>query len=183
MSNGNGPCLARGMAAGIAGGLVASLLMNLFIESVGPKLTNGLQTDAERARAEREAAEATEEPAARKEDATMKAAGALAKAFAGRELTYEQKQVGGPIVHYAFGAAMGGLYGALSEYSPIVTAGAGAAYGGVLFAGADMIAVPALNLSGSSGEATISSLATPFAAHLVYGAVTEMVRRLLRATI
>jgi len=47
--------------------------------------------------------------------------------------------------------------------------------------GADLVAVPALHLSGSSDDAPVSSLATPFAAHLVYGLTTEAVRRLVRA--
>jgi len=47
--------------------------------------------------------------------------------------------------------------------------------------GADLVAVPALHLSGSSDDAPVSSLATPFAAHLVYGVTTEAVRRLVRA--
>jgi hypothetical protein len=38
-----------------------------------------------------------------------------------------------------------------------------------------------LNLSQSPENEPASSLATPFAAHLVYGAATEAVRRLVRA--
>jgi len=50
----------------------------------------------------------------------------------------------------------------------------------VLFAGADLWAVPALKLSGSSDN-SVSALATPFSAHIVYGVTTEAVRRTVRA--
>ena len=36
MSEGNGTHLARGIVAGIAGGLVASWVMNEFMENLGP---------------------------------------------------------------------------------------------------------------------------------------------------
>jgi putative membrane protein len=82
---------------------------------------------------------------------------------------------GGPVVHYAFGALTGGVYGGLAEYSSKVTSGFGTSFGGVLFSTADLLAVPALNLAPPT-----SALATPFAAHIVYGATTEFVRRILR---
>jgi hypothetical protein len=79
----------------------------------------------------------------------------------------------GPIVPYAFGALTGGLYGGLAEYSPKVTSGFGTTFGGALFSNADLLAVPALDL--------VPAEATPFAAHIVYGATTELVRRVLRS--
>ena len=75
---------------------------------------------------------------------------------------------------------MGGLYGGLAEYSSLVRSGSGATFGAVLFGGADLAAVPALNLSGSTGDYPASSLLTPFAAHVVYGVTTELVRRTVR---
>lgn len=112
----------------------------------------------------------------------MKTADAVVSTVTGgRHLSREGKEKGGPIVHYTFGALMGGVYGAIAEELPLTTTGFGTAFGVALFTGADLIAVPALNLSGSSGEQPVSSLATPFAAHLVYGAATETVRRLMRA--
>jgi uncharacterized membrane protein YagU involved in acid resistance len=116
------------------------------------------------------------------EDATMKTADAIVSTVTGgRHLTFEQRQKGSPVVHYAFGAIMGGVYGALAEASPAATAGFGTAFAGALFAGADLVAVPALHLSASPAEVPASTLVTPFAAHLVYGVATEGVRRLVRA--
>jgi uncharacterized membrane protein YagU involved in acid resistance len=51
----------------------------------------------------------------------------------------------------------------------------------VLFTGADLLAVPAFNLAPPLTEQPASSLAKPFAAHIVYGATTELTRRIVRA--
>jgi hypothetical protein len=174
--NGKRKSLVSGIAAGVAGGLVASWVMNQFMEGAGPALQRAFQSEDEAQKAAQSA-----KNGAPKEDATMKTADAIASAVpGGRHLSWEEKQKGGPIVHYAFGALMGGLYGGLAEYSSKTRAGYGAAFAGVLFTGADLIAVPALNLSSSSGNATASSLVSPFAAHVIYGLTTEFVRRLVR---
>jgi len=184
MAEQNGTHPVRGIVAGIAGGLVASWVMNVFIEGAGPKIThavesmNGEKRDTARDSHHDQAAH-DQEP---KEDATMKTADAIvATVTGGQHLSFEERQKGGPVVHYAFGALMGGLYGAVAEYSSVARAGFGAGFGTILFGGADLVAVPALHLSGSSLDAPLSTLATPFAAHLVYGTITETVRRMVRA--
>src|SRR3954471_2666562 len=79
MAEQNGTHLVRGMAAGIAGGLVASWVMNIFIEGAGPKIThavesmNGEKRDQARDEQHDQAAH-DQDP---KEDATMKAADAI----------------------------------------------------------------------------------------------------------
>ena len=167
--------LARGIVAGIAGGLVASWVMNEFIAGPGAQLRHALQTDAEN---QAEAQSSGED----REDATMKTAEAIVHAATGgRHLSWEGEQRGGPMVHYAFGGLMGGIYGGLAEYSSAVTSGVGTSFGTVLFTGADLIAVPVFNLSALPTEQPASALATPLAAHLVYGVTTELVRRLVRA--
>lgn len=167
--------LASGIVAGIAGGLVASWLMNEFMENVGPSLQKAVQGGDAPSSQESDGGE-------KPDDATMKTADAVVSTVTGgRHLSHEGKEKGGPIVHYAFGAIMGATYGAIAEGLPASTFGFGTGFGAALFAGADLVAVPALNLSGSPSDAPVSSLATPFAAHLVYGATTELVRRLVRA--
>lgn len=179
MAEENGKHLVRGVLAGVAGGLVASWVMNVFMAKAGPKLievvesATGHESDGSQG-----GQEGDDGP---KEDATMKAADAVvATVTGGRHLSFEEKQKGGPIVHYAFGALMGGLYGALAEYAPATRAGFGTAFASALFTGADLVAVPALNLSGSAGDAPVSTLASPLAGHLVYGVATEGVRRIVR---
>jgi uncharacterized membrane protein YagU involved in acid resistance len=174
MSGRNGAHLASGIVAGIAGGLVASWIMNEFMENLGPPLQKAVQGE--------EASTQKPEQGEKPEDATMKTADAVFSAVTGgRHLSHEAKKKGGPVVHYAFGAIMGGVYGAVAEAIPETTFGFGTAFGAALFAGADLVAVPALNLSGSPADSPVLSLASPFAAHLVYGAAAETVRRLVRA--
>lgn len=182
----NNHSMVTGILAGVAGGLVASWVMNEFMEDVGPRVqkaiegekpSNGKLGNGKRGNVQRAAG--AEPP---REDATMKTADAIVSTLSGgRHLSYEGKKKGGPVVHYAFGAVMGGVYGALAERVPSTTAGFGTGFGSALFAGADLLAVPALHLSQSNGDEPVSSLATPFAAHLVYGLTTEAVRRLVRA--
>lgn len=176
MRNRNHAHIASGIVAGIAGGLVASWVMNVFMQNVGPQLQKAVQGDgAQKSQQQPKDGEQTD-------DATMKTADAVVSTLTGgRHLSHEGKEKGGPIVHYSFGAVMGGIYGAIAEGMPQTTAGLGTAFGAALFTGADVIAVPALHLSGSSEDAPVSSLAAPFAAHLVYGATTEAVRWLVRA--
>ena len=180
MSENNNKSLGPGLIAGAIGGLVASWVMNVFMENAGPKIQQTAQKFDSSAQRQQPSSQSQSdnEP---KEDATMKTADAVVSTVTGgRHLSMEAKQKSGPVVHYAFGALMGALYGAAAEYSPLSRAGFGTAFGSALFAGADLWAVPALHLS-SSSDTSVSSLATPFSAHLVYGATTEAVRRLVRA--
>ena len=164
--------IIRGVLAGVAGGLVASWVMNEFSSTVGQKLSNAVESPADQQELKQQSDG---------EDATMKAADRIVETVTGgRHLTHEQREKGGPIVHYGFGAVMGGLYGGLAEYADLAKAGFGTTFGGVLFATADLFGVPALNLGPWPGEYPVSSLANPLAGHLIYGATTELVRRLVR---
>ena len=164
--------LVRGILAGVAGGLVAAWMMNEFSGTVGKKLDDAIETPADK-----------QELEARSdgEDATMKAADKIVETVTGgRHLSHEQREIGGPIVHYSMGAITGGVYGALAEYSTAVRAGFGTTFGGVLFATADVFGVPAFHLGGWPDEYPVSSYASPLVAHLIYGATTELVRRVVR---
>ena len=162
----------RGVLAGVAGGLVASWVMNQWSAGPGAAISKQLETPEE----QKQLSQMSDG-----EDATMKTADKLATtAQGGQHLTHEQREQGGPIVHYSYGALVGGLYGGLAEYLPIVRSGFGTTYGSALFVGGDLIAVPALGLSKPLSAYPASSYAAPFTAHLVYGATTELVRRLVR---
>jgi putative membrane protein len=169
--------LFRGILAGVAGGLAASWVMNEFIAGPGKKLQHSLQTPAENWKEQREAESG-------QEDSTMKVADAIvATATGGQHLTYAEKEKAGPAVHYAFGAIMGGLYGGLAEYVPGVRSAFGTTFGTALFTGADAIAVPALKLGPPVTEESAGATANYYGAHLVYGATTELVRRIVRAVL
>lgn len=162
----------RGLLAGVAGGLVASWLMNVWSEGPGSVITKQLESAEE----QQQAASQSDG-----EDATMKTADALVAAtHHGQHLTHEERAKGGPAVHYAYGALMGGVYGALAEYLPVVRSGFGTTYATALFVGGDLVAVPALGLSKPLSAYPAGSYANPFTAHLVYGLTTELVRRTAR---
>ena len=81
--------------------------------------------------------------------------------------------------YYAFGAAMGGLYGAFYEISPATRQMGGAAFGAAVWATVDEI--PVLRLSGPTSERPPERDARALAAHMVFGVTTEIVRRGVRA--
>lgn len=162
----------RGVLAGMAGGLVAAWTMNVWSATLGATLNDQLETPEDKGQVA---------AGSDGEDATMKAADKLAAAVdGGQHLTHEQRSTGGPIVHYAFSAVMGGVYGGLAEYLPVIKTGFGTTYGTALFIGGDLLAVPALGLSKPLSEYPAASYANPFTSHLVYGATTELVRRIIR---
>ncbi len=115
------------------------------------------------------------------DDATMKAAEAISESVLARTLPRPERRTAGTVIHYAFGASMGALYGALAELSPSATAGAGLPFGAALWAGADEMAVPAFGFSKPPADYPASTHGAALAAHLVYGLTTEAVRRVIRA--
>ncbi len=162
----------RGILAGVAGGLVAGWVMNQWSAGLGARVTEQLETPEDKEQMKR---------SSDGEDATMKTAEKLSETFQSKQLSKEQKQQDGPLVHYTYAALVGGLYGGLAEYSSLVRSGFGTSYGSALFVGGDLVAVPALGLSKPLGDYPASSYAGPFTAHLVYGATTELVRRIVRS--
>jgi putative membrane protein len=115
--------------------------------------------------------------------ATVKAADALSEEVFGHELTKSEKEVAGPAMHYAFGAATGGVYGAMAELVPNVTVGAGMPFATAVWFLADEVTVPLLGLSKSPTQYPLSKHAYSLASHFVYGLTTEVVRRAVRNAI
>ena len=83
-------------------------------------------------------------------------------------------------MHYVFGTASGGLYGALAEVAPQVTTAAGLPFGAAFWLVADEVSVPLLGLSKGATEYPLSTHAYSLASHLVYGATAELSRRTVR---
>jgi putative membrane protein len=102
--------LLKGMLAGAVGGLVASWTMNEFqkVWSAAEKQITGGQRGQQGDQKGGEDAE----------DATMKTADRISELVQGRHLTKAEKKKAGPVVHYAFGALMGAVYGASVEVNP-----------------------------------------------------------------
>ena len=114
------------------------------------------------------------------EDATVKIADGIARRLLHRPLPEDKKPLAGNLVHYAFGAGVGAIYGAVATGAPRVTAALGLPFGVAVWLGAHVIMVPALGLAAPPTRQTPVKEALEFVLHLVYGAVTEVVRRLLR---
>src|SRR6266403_5361700 len=95
------PDLIKGVVAGIAGGLLASFLMEQFQalwSGIAAQITNKAN----------KASRSGEKPA------TVKAANAILLRTQGRPLSKANEAIAGEAVHYAAGAVSGAIYGALA---------------------------------------------------------------------
>jgi putative membrane protein len=143
--------LAKGLLAGLIAGLVATAAKTLA-ERIYPPRTHGEQ-----------------------EPPTL-----LAERVAGHELTGPQKEVAAETIHWGFGALTGAAYGALAEYYPAATAKDGAGFGMALSSLTHGTMLPAMGLSADLEEQTARERKSEMASHVVYGIVTETVRRVVR---
>lgn len=181
-NNGDGGDVWKGIAAGLVGGLIASWTMNEF-QAAWTKVAGFEKSDGAQSMQPSEGQNQGQPSNDNKEDqddATVKAARAISESIFGHELKEREKEAAGAAVHYAFGTATGGLYGAVAEFLPEVTAGAGLPFGTVFWIAADETAVPLLGLSKPPSEYPVSTHVYAFASHLVYGLTAELVRRGLR---
>ena len=178
----------KGLVAGLAGGLVASWTMNQF-QAAWTRVAEGFEkSHGAQSMQPSEGPNPNEQPAGselhreekeQQDDATVETAKVISKAF-GHELKESEKEPAGAAVHYAFGTATGGLYGAMAEVVPEVTAGAGIPFGAVFWAVADEAAVPLLGLAKAPTQYPISTHVYALASHLVYGLTAEFTRRGVR---
>jgi putative membrane protein len=174
----------KGMVAGLAGGLVASWTMNQFQAAwtriaEGSEKSHGAQSMQPADGSHGDQSQDINE----QDDATVKTAKVISREVFGHELQESEKETAGTAVHYAFGTATGGLYGALAELSPQVTSVAGLPFGAAFWLVADEITVPLLGLSKGPTEYPVSTHVYSFASHLVYGLTTEVSRRALRSVL
>ena len=171
----------RGIAAGALAGLAASWVMNRL-------QTNQCAQSSRSARSRGPAQAASRQPRQHKkpehngagDNATVKTAEMISQKVFHRDLTPVEKRLAGPVVHYAYGSLVGGIYGGLAELMPIVAAGVGMPFGFALWLLGDEIAVPALGLGKSPLETPGEVHADALAAHFMYGATMDLCRRVLR---
>src|SRR5215475_7336902 len=117
--------LIRGCLAGAFGGLIAAGAMSRFHLA--------FQTSSS--------------PPSDYEDSTVLVASALSRTAFRHDLTPQQKRIAAPLVHYAFGAVLGAVYGSTVEAMPLLKGGRGVPFRALAWLGAHVIAVPALGLS------------------------------------
>jgi putative membrane protein len=143
--------LAKGLLAGLIGGLVATAAKSLA-EKIYPPRTHGEPEPPE----------------------------VLAEKAAGHELVATQKEVAAEAIHWGFGALTGAAYGALVEYYPAATAKDGATFGMALSSLTHGTVLPAMGLAAKPEEQTTRERTSEMATHVLYGVVTETVRRVVR---
>lgn len=163
-----------GAVAGAIGGVAASWAMIQFNKALGG-------TDDPRANRHRRRATPSDMDATLSDKpASIKVAENVAEPVVRRELDEREEDVGGTLVHYAFGAAMGALYGAATEWKPSAAAMAGLPFGIAVWVAADEIGLPVTGLSKKPTDYPASRHLSSFGSHLVFGLATELVRRSFR---
>ena len=178
------PELWKGLVAGAAGGIGATLAMTAF-QSLWTHLYPRSRTAGANGWTNRPSDGTpvefrdggTDEMS---ESATERAAAKLSRGFFGYELDPRERQIAGTAIHFGFGTAVGAVYGVMAEYSPAIVRGDGVPFGTGLMAVADDVAVPALGLSKPARETPWSTHLYALCSHTVYGAVLEGIRRSLR---
>jgi hypothetical protein len=179
----------KGLAAGVAGGLVASVAMNQFQALLsklfeGDEKSHGAQSQQQGSPGHGIGAalnaQGKDDP---EDDAAERIANAISVGVTDRELTKNEKEIAGIVFHYAMGISSGAIYGAVAEIIPEANVGAGLGFGAAVWAIADEGIVPAIGLSKTPTEYPLSIHAYAFASHLVYGLTTEIVRRAVRSVL
>jgi len=162
------PC--KGLVAGLIAGMVASWTMDRF-QYWWLSLQSNAAGELERASTEQNSQE---------EPATVKAASAISEGILGHSLTAREKQIAGPVVHYAVGTTAGAVYGVVAEYQSDVTSLAGMPFGAAFWLLVDEGSLPVLGLAKGPTAYPIGIHVYALASHLVFGLTAEVVRRTVR---
>lgn len=171
----------KGIVAGLAGGLVASWTMNQFQAAWTRLAENAEKPHGAQSMKPSEGSKGSQGGDSKEQDdATVETAKAISENVFGHELQESEKKPAGAAVHYAFGAASGGVYGAVAEVVPQVTTAAGLPFGSAVWLLGDEITVPLLGLAKPPTEYPLSTHVYALASHLVYGATAELSRRAIR---
>ena len=175
-SNGNWPEPWLGAAAGALGGVAGSWAMVRFNHALGR--TEDAETPQQHRR--RSASPNETDSTISDEPASIQVASLAAEAVTHDRLDDREKRIGGSLVHYMFGAAVGAAYGAAAEYRQGATALAGLPFGTGVWIAADELGLPLLGLARNPKDYPPQRHLAAFASHLVFGLAAEAVRRQLR---
>lgn len=88
-----------------------------------------------------------------------------------------KKKIAEPLMHYAFGALAGGLYGGLMAKAPLATLGGGSLYGAAVGLVADQIAAPVFGFSAPPVRRPLARHLQALGTNLVYSLAAESLRR------
>jgi putative membrane protein len=104
----------------------------------------------------------------------------LVNRISDRPLSEKEEEASVRAIHWAFGALVGGVYGAVAEYQPGVTGRLGANFGLTLCGITHASALPLMGLTEKPEDQPVREHASELVTHTMYGVTTEMVRRLAR---
>ena len=156
------------IVVGIAAGLFASFVSKRF-----QAVWNAAQTAA--------TGEPAEGGGTQDDPAPVQAGDRLAELTVGQPVPEPYREPAGDLVHYATGAALGGLYGAAAAMTPAITAGHGIVFGVATTVLMDEALVPALGLSPPPSRTPALKHVYSLATHLVFGLALESARRALQS--
>jgi hypothetical protein len=186
--------VVKGLTAGLIGGLVASWTMNRFqdvwfaLSELNEQSQSLPPGDGQSGAQGEQQAKVGDEQAKgsdveEQDDTTVMTASLISEGIFQHKLTKSEKKLAGTAVHYSLGTAVGGLYGAVAELAPEVTAGVGLPFGAAFWLIVDEGAVPLLGLSKGPTEYPVSTHAYALASHFIYGLTAEVVRRAVRGAL
>jgi putative membrane protein len=161
--------LFASVAGGFAGGLAASFAMERFQRALGrvsPEIGGVPGAGGQQYRRPQS------------EPATFAAADRASEAATGRPLSPGNKPAAASAIHYAFGGAVGAVYGAAAARTPDVAAWGGLPFGASVWMAADEIGMPLVGLAKAPTEYPLADHATTLVSHLIFGLDTESVRRM-----
>ena len=150
-----------GLVVGAIAGIAGSAAMNAFRAAVDGRRDDPAALDAG-------------DPGA------LAIAAAISRRVFRHRLRAHQRAPAANAVRYAIGTGSGAIYGAIAEAAPSVAAARGLGYGAALWALGDEIALPLLGLAAPPNAVPLTARVYALASHLVYGIVTDAVRRSLR---
>ena len=143
--------LAKGMLAGMIGGLVATVGKTLAERAFPPKTQAPQLLLAEKISSK-----------------------------VGHELTVREKKVVAHTLHWGLGAAAGAAYGAVAEYFPSATGKDGANFGMAMATLTHEGGLPALGFVVAPKKQSGMERTSEVVSYVVFGLVTETVRRFVR---
>jgi hypothetical protein len=181
--NDHTPDMFRGAIAGVLGGIAGTLAMDAVsaawtlgrrghLDSREATLVQqGGRPDVEDAK---QRGRDSGEPEA---VATSAVAERAARPLLGRPMSPRERHEGGRLVHYAFGALLGGIYGAVAERFPSLGTGLGVPFGLSVWVGGVEAALPLLRLSDPPTSYSPAEHAFGAVSHAAYGLTADLVRR------
>lgn len=150
------------VAAGVVGGVAATVATNLYQALAAPALDQG-DSDAE--------------------PSNEQAADSAGKLTTGQPIPDAYKHAAGNVVHYATGVTLGLGYAALAARRPAVTTGYGVPFGLAVALALDDILVPAFGWGPWPTKTPAATHVYGATTHAVFGAVLEGGRRLTLAAL